>query len=169
MAVESSPSPADFGPMDDLCLLVERAQSSDATALPEIRGLVDDPKVWQRVGDLAARSMRAWLTLLAAAHPDALAATERALAAVKADLAGDRPTPVERVLVDQILCAWAETRYYDCTPAGQDDAAHTECEHSRRQGAAERRYLAARTALATVRRLLPAPPALSVFRPSPEE
>ena len=92
------------------------------------------------------------------AGPNAVAkgAIVRRLAALRRELAGPSPTPLERLVADRVVVGWlaaavAEGAYHQALERGvrhADDAFH-----QRRVERAQRRYLAAVKALATVRRL----------------
>ena len=90
----------------------------------------------------------------------AKAAIVRRLDALRRELAGPIPTPLERLLVDRVVVGWlaaavAEGAYHQALERG---VGHADDEfHQRRVERAQRRYLAAAKALAQVRRLqLPA-------------
>jgi len=106
---------------------------------------------------LAAQAERAWIEL--AAGPDLLAreALARQLAALKTELAGPAPTPLERLLVERIAATWLQVNYADAVAAQARDVSVKQAELAmERQDRAHRRHLTAVAALATVRRLLPA-------------
>ena len=146
---------------NDLAGLLDRARRGDAEALPALRAFLDDsPEVWRQAGDLAAHAQRAWVEL--AAGPDVLAreALGRALAALKAELAGPAPSPLERLLVERIAATWLQVHYADAAAAQARDVSVRQAQLAvERQDRAHRRHLAAVAALATIRRLLPAGPA----------
>src|SRR5436190_1019339 len=78
-------------------------------ALPCIRDILHrHPEVWRHVGDLATLAERAWIAVLAADHPVAVESMKRTVAEMKAELAGDNATRIERLLVDQVVACWME-------------------------------------------------------------
>src|SRR5947209_12633703 len=114
MAAEQSKTPPEPAVALELRALVQRAQGGDATALGPIRQLLDQhPEIWQHVGDLSALVERAWIGVLAADHPLAVESIKRTLAAMKAELAGDHPSRLEQLLVDQVAACWLEARYME--------------------------------------------------------
>jgi hypothetical protein len=137
--------------------LVEQAQAGDTTALARLRQLVDEhPEVWRHFGDLAARVEGAWLGLLAADHPLMVEALKRTAQEMKTDLLGENPTRLERLLVDQVVSGWLETRYAEAqavrpASSGVDQGAR----RLRHEESAKRRLLAAVKTLTTLRALLP--------------
>jgi len=142
----------------DLARLLEAARRGDPAALPALRTFLDEnPAVWRHAGDLAAHAERAWVEL--AAGPDLMAREllTRQLAALKAELAGPAPTPLERLLVERVAATWLQANYADAVVALARDVSVKQAELAlERQDRAHRRHLAAVAALATVRRLLPA-------------
>src|SRR4051812_8117097 len=104
--------------VDELRGLLDRARRGDADALPALRAALDEhPGIWRHCGDLAAHAERAWIAL--AAGPDLLLreALGRRLTALKADLAGTNPTPLERLLVDRVAATWLQVAYADAAAA----------------------------------------------------
>ena len=138
------------------------------TALSALRAFLDDsPEAWRHAGDPAAHAERAWAEL--AAEPDLLAgeALARQLAALKAELAGPAPTPLERLLVERIAATWLQVHYADAMAARARNVSIKQAGLAiERQDRAHRRHLAAVAALETVRRLLPAAPEVPA-KPAP--
>jgi hypothetical protein len=142
----------------ELRTLVQRAQAGDAGALPRIRQILEaHPEVWQTVGDLAALTERAWITVLAADNPLGIESLKRTIAAMKADLAGEHPTPLERLLIGQVVSTWMELKYVESTSA---DPGHGSLEQAafrlKRLESAQKRFDQAVKTLTSVRTLLPA-------------
>ena len=148
--------------LERLQQLVRRAEGGDETALPELRVALDaNPWCWQRYGDLAQQSMAAWLQLIAGPNLLLQESTRRKAEQLRAELAGPKPSPVERLLVERIVSCWLQTNYADSAYAqlskGTNPAQHTAA--LQRQNSAQQRYLQAVKALATVRKLLRPSPA----------
>ena len=160
MAEEFSTPPGELPRAAELRELIARAQAGDATALPQLRTLLDEhPELWQRVGDLAAWVERAWLALLANDHPLAVAALQRTAAQLKADLAGEQPTAVERLLVDQVVATWLETKCWACQ-AAQPGASPAQATLRLKQlDSAHKRHANALKLLTQLRALAPLHPA----------
>src|SRR5438094_26067 len=108
------PSPAEPPVGAELDALVRRAQAGDAGALPRIREVLDrHPEVWQHLGDLSNLVERAWTAVLAAGHPLAAEAMKRAAGEMRAELAGERPGRLERMMVEQVVACWMEAKYLE--------------------------------------------------------
>jgi hypothetical protein len=143
----------------DLRGLLERARRGDAEALPQLRAVLDAcPGIWQSFGDLALHAERAWIELAGGGDDLLKESLARKLAAMRADLEGPEPTPVERLLAARIAATWLQLSYSDAAAAqAQGGGAAKQVEAAlKRQDRAHRRLLTAVAALATVRRLLPA-------------
>lgn len=154
----------------DLQALVQRAQSGDAAALPQLRQLLDDhPEIWQRVGDLSALVERAWVGLFAANHPLGLEAMRRSTARMKTELLGERPTPLERLMADQVVATFLEVKfleYLSAQPGTSEDQAKLRL---KRLESATKRYLNSVKMLTSLRALLPTgltpPQSIRLFDP----
>ena len=154
--------------------LVRRAQQGDHSVLPWLRRtLDDDPAIWQRHGDLAAQAQAAWLALVAGPDLVLRESVGRKLDALRAELAGPAPSPLERLLVERVTACWLQAHFADASYAQAPGPAATPAvlrELLHRQDSSQKRYLAAIKQLAVIRKLLR--PALSPFelasRPVPE-
>jgi len=156
-AEPSSTTPAEPRVSAELRVLVQSAQAGNPAALPHIRKILDDhPEVWRHVGDLATLAERAWIAVLAADHPVAVESMKRTLAEMKADLAGENPTRIERLLVDQVVACWMEVNYLESVSA---DPGRGSLDQSafrlKRLESAQRRYLQALKSLTELRALAP--------------
>ena len=146
--------------LDRLRILVEQAHG-DASVVPEIRQILDDnPEIWQYFGDLADKVERVWIKLYAGKHsPQIEESLLRKLAAMKAELAGEDPSPLEALLVDRILSTWLQTKYYElavaATHAAKASAGRQADSVQKRLEGAQRRHLAAIKALTDFRKLMP--------------
>jgi hypothetical protein len=156
--VELSSRPAEPAAVTELRALSRRAQAGDPAALPRIRDILDaHPEVWRYVGDLAALAERVWAEVLAAGDPLAAESMRRTAAALRAELAGEHPSALERLLVDQVVACWMEVKFLECRAAdpgrGSLDQANFRL---KRLESAQKRYLAAVKTLTDVRARLPA-------------
>ena len=141
--------------------LLPAANDGDRRALAELRQVLDEhPELWGEVGNLARHAELALVQATAGANPVAKEAIIRKVDGLRRELAGSSPTPLERLVVDRVVVGWlaaavAEGAYHQALERG---VGHADDEfHQRRVERAQRRYLAAVKALATVRRLrLPA-------------
>jgi hypothetical protein len=152
---------------DVLAQLLKRAEAGDRSVLPQLqRALDSNAALWRGYGDLAAHA-EASLAMLAAGPNLLLAESlKRKLAALKAELGGESPSPLERLLVERITATWLQVNYHDGLLAQAAGAGEARLKVLRQQqDAAHRRHLAALKQLAVVRRLLrPAPSPLELLR-----
>ncbi len=83
---------------------------------------------------------------------------------MKTELAGPKPSPLERLLVDRIAACWLQVHYADALYAQRMGEVSVGWGDylQRRQDRAHRRYLASIRALAQVRRLLSPPVQINV-------
>jgi hypothetical protein len=136
--------------------LVAKANAGDAGAIAGVREFLDaNPQIWRAVGDMAAHAEGAWVELIGRGDRLLGEALSREADRLRADLLGDHPSPVERMLVDQVVVSHLELRYLQVraaeapgTTSGQVASA------TRRLDSAQRRYLAALKSLETVRKLV---------------
>jgi hypothetical protein len=151
----------------DLAQLLKRAEAGDRSVLPQLQRALDgNPDLWRGYGDLAAHA-EASLAMLAAGPNLLLAESlKRKLAELKAELGGESPSPLERLLVERVTATWLQTNYHDGLVAQAAGAGEARLKVLRQmQDAAHRRHLASLKQLAVVRRLLrPAPSPLELLR-----
>jgi hypothetical protein len=100
---------------EELTGLIElnrRAKAGDQAALEELRQALDEhPQVWQTVGDLATVAHRTWLRLATSADPLTAEAVSRYIADLETRLTGDDASPLERLLVRQVVIAWLRLQH----------------------------------------------------------
>ena len=151
----------------DLAQLLKKAEAGDRSVLPQLRQVLDgDPDLWRGYGNLAGHA-EASLAMLAAGQNLLLAESlKRKLAELKAELGGESPSPLERLLVERVSASWLQTAYFDGLVAQAGGAGEARLKVLRQQqDAAHRRHLAGIKQLAVVRRLLrPAPSPLELLR-----
>jgi hypothetical protein len=145
------------------------AQKGDRQAAKELKRLLDrHPEVWARGGDLAQEALEYWVTRVVGTDPLSRGCIELKLASLRAELLGDAPTVLERLVAERVLAGWLQVWHVDALYAGlTPERATLELlrELQRRQDSTQRRYLAAVKQLALVRRLLrPAPTPLDFAR-----
>lgn len=145
---------------EDIREVVEAARRGERSALPVLRELLDaHPAIWHGLGDLAAHAERAWVDLIAGPDPALSEAIARKLQSIKVELAGAAPSPLEKLLVDRVAASWLQVHHADAliSQARDRGLSLAQFDHLvRRQERAQRGYLSAIKALATVRKLLPA-------------
>ena len=151
----------------DLAQLLKRAEAGDRSVLPQLQRALDgNPDLWRGYGDLAAHA-EASLAMLAAGPNLLLAESlKRKLAELKAELGGEAPSPLEKLLAERISTSWLQVTYFDGLVAQAGGAGEARLKVLRQQqDAAHRRHLAGIKQLALIRKLLrPAPSPLELLR-----
>lgn len=135
--------------------IVRRVTKNDENAVPEFRELLKQvPTLIDIVGSLAEIAER---TLVKAITGGQLFFSETLTAkldAMRAELAGPQPSPIERLLVERVVACWLQVYHADAQAAEFTEGTFTEGNYmQRRQNRAHRRFLSAVKTLATVRRL----------------
>jgi hypothetical protein len=159
-----SRSSARRGPLDPTALrktldgLVARANTGDRQALDALRRFLDaHPEVHETVGDLTRLAEAHWLDLLVGAEVLARESVQRQLASLKGELTGSHPTPLEKLLVEEVGLCHLASRHAQMTAAGSAGASLAQAAFRlRRAESAQRRLLSAIRTLATLRALAPA-------------
>jgi hypothetical protein len=135
---------------------VERAEAGDGAALPAVRGALSDSlAVALLAGDLPRLAEHALINSLTQSLPGMRDAIVRNLDALRTELLGPDPTPVERLLVDRVAACWLQVQEADI----RDGLAAGRYEHGLskylvgRATAAHRRFLSAIKTLELVRKL----------------
>jgi hypothetical protein len=141
---------------DEVRSLLERARGGDATDLAALREALDrHPEVWRAYGDLAAHARNAWIELIAGQDLALKESLYRQIEAMRAELAGPAPSPLEALLVERIVACWLQLGQADAAVARAGNMSVPQAEYARkRQDSAHRRYLTAIGALAMLRKLL---------------
>jgi hypothetical protein len=134
--------------------LVRRAEQGDASVMPQLARILDmAPSMWRSYGDLGARVEATWLSMMAGQNLMLRESWRRELAELRAEVGGDAPSPLERLLAGRVAAAWMQVQCADAGAAtvqgGPEEAIAL-----RRQNAAQKRLLQATRTLAVVRRLL---------------
>jgi len=135
--------------------VVRRAHTGDEVAVRALRHTFDaSPDLWRFAGDLAVQSEQTWTALASSGHPIMKEAVSRHLATLRQELAGQAPTPLERLLVDRIVICQLQVYHADRVCADPNLTVYQRAFMERSLERAQRRYLSAIRNLATVRRLL---------------
>jgi hypothetical protein len=139
--------------------VLSRAQAGDESVMGAFKEMLDHPtagpKLVEWFGDLAARAREFAVDEVAQTNLAIKAATPRKMAALRAELEGPDPSPIERLLVERVVFCWLILWEYESVLALQagKQTASSSAFHHRRIDAAHRRYLSSLRALATVRKL----------------
>jgi hypothetical protein len=141
----------------ELRALVQKANAGDTGVLPRMRQLLDEhAEIWQRVGDLSGLVERAWIGVMAADNPLVIESLKRKIEEMRSDLAGDNPTGLERLMVDQVIGCWLEVKHVENESAlAEEGSVATASFRLRRLESAQRRFDNAVKTLSSVRALLP--------------
>jgi hypothetical protein len=99
--------------------LVRRAEQGDATVVLELRKVLDQqPRLWRAAGDeggvvpqLAHTTESLWLHRIAGDNPFFRESIARQTRALRRELLGEAPAPLEKLLVDRIVCTWLGVQY----------------------------------------------------------
>lgn len=135
--------------------LVRRARAGDESVADHLQCILNrHPEIWQQLGDLAGHAEQTWLKMYAGKDLAIRASAARKLAALRTDLLGVFPTPLERLLVDRIVVSWLRVAHLTLAaglpkemPPGQRDMIE------RRLERAEKQHVAAIRSLAVLRKL----------------
>ncbi|MDY3560234.1 hypothetical protein R5W23_001460 [Gemmata sp. JC673] len=136
--------------------LLKRTHAGDESTVPVVRKMLQDPAcVHLFGGDLAHEVVASFTRAMAGDNVSFREAVLRKLELLRAELLGENPTPVERVLVERVVACWLQVQDAELRAAqGQKDTSFRQAEfHQHRMDAANRRFLAAVKTLAQVRKL----------------
>jgi hypothetical protein len=138
--------------------VVSRAKAGDVSVLPRLRQLLTEYAIlWQGYGDLAAQAEAAWARLAAGPDLHLRECLLRKAEALRQELAGPTPAPVERLLVERVVACWMQQSYHDALAAQAldgEDKPRLVTFRAQRQEQAQRQYLGALAALTALRKLL---------------
>ncbi len=146
------------GSLATMSKMLGRAEEGDKEALSTLKELFDkNPRLWEEYGNLALQAELALVAMAAGDNHLQREAMQRKLTAMKEDLAGPKPTPLDRLLAERVATCWFQVQYADAACAQMTNGGVTFEQgdyYQRRQDRAHRRYLSAVRTLAQVRRLL---------------
>lgn len=136
--------------------LAKREMSGDESAAPMTQEMLKACQgLTEAIGNLAVQAEESWIKRAVGDDVVRREATRRKLDELKRELAGPRPTPLERLLADRIVACWYQVQYADATYASRMHTmtwkSGTYCQQS--QDRAHQRLLSAIKTLAVVRRL----------------
>jgi hypothetical protein len=141
-----------------LMTLIDRAQDGDEEALPVLRKVLDEAPKVARIIDLARNVERIIIEKMSGDDVFTQEAIPRNLKAMKRKIAGENPSPLERLLAERITVCWLELQYFQAIYAQNlHNLSITQSDyHQRRLDKAHRRYLSSIKALAQIRKMGPA-------------
>jgi hypothetical protein len=135
--------------------LSRRAQKGDKTVLPALREALKDPATVDILGgDLAHQAQLSLIAKLAGKNLMFEESLRRKVQLLRGELGGPSPTPLERLVVERVVCCWLHLHHLELTYAQRDSMALDLATYYQRSlDRAQKRYLAAIKALAVLRRL----------------
>jgi hypothetical protein len=141
-----------------LIALINRAQDGDEEALPALRRVLDEAPRIARFVDLARNVERSIVKRMAGDDVFTQEAIPRNLKVMRQEIAGESPSPLERLLAERIALCWLELQYFEAIYAQNlGNLSITQSDyHQRRIDKAHRRYLSSIKALAQIRKMGPA-------------
>jgi hypothetical protein len=160
--------------LGELRALSEKAESGDKEARRELRQVLrsSTPEVVARASDIARTGQRMLARSAAANDPLTEEALFAKLDAMKAEIAGDNPTPLETLLTERVVSLWMLTTLLEVLICAQYQRGTSEAGkrvapsyillQSKILDSATRRYLASIRELARVRKLEAGVPAVQV-------
>jgi hypothetical protein len=87
--------------------LVQRGMSGDRTVLPALRELLTtQPELWRHLRTLGMQVEHAWIQVLAGTDLVAQEVLAQQLQALKVELGGPCPTPLEQLLIERVVVTW---------------------------------------------------------------
>ncbi len=144
---------------EELARLLKQAEQGDLAVLPDLRAALDgNPHIWAQYGDLALQAEASLVKLASATNLLLSESLVRKLHVMKAELAGESPSPLVRLLAERASACWLQTAYFDALLAQSSGASEARLKMLQRErDAAHRRQLSALKTLATVKKLLMPP------------
>jgi hypothetical protein len=118
------------------------------------------PRLWEILSTLSSLAVRSWVDLLASERPGAeivRRTIEKEIERKRSEVAGEEPSPLERLLAERVALCWVAATYADAEYARRlkEGMSFREGEYfSRRCEQTNRQLLKAIESLARVRRLL---------------
>ena len=143
--------------LDELRGCIERAQDGDEEAISKVRQILQEaPRLTQIFVDLAKTAEDSFVKRVSGDDPLVQEALPPQLKAMRDELAGPEPSPLERLLAERIVACWLQ--YADIIYAQNlgDMNMTQSAYHQRRLDRLHNRYLSSIKTLAQIRKLGPA-------------
>lgn len=152
---DSKSSPADPKDRESLEQLVQKANQGDAEAIQALRRLLDENvEVAKKLGDLAWNVETSLIAKIANGNSLGIEAIRRQVAQLREELAGDTPSPIERLLVDQVVAVYLEGQYLQLKQTDSPGTTQGRATlHMKRLESSQKRLMKALKTLATVRKM----------------
>jgi hypothetical protein len=147
--------------LKELKALLVRVRDGDEGAVPRLREVLREaPELARRFVDPAIQAERSIIDSFAGGDSGLVVreALPHTLEALRVELGGRSPSPLERLLVERIVATWLQLHYFETLYAqNMDEMTIPESEfHQKRIGRAHRRHLSAVKTLAQIRKMGPA-------------
>jgi hypothetical protein len=144
--------------LDELRDILEDAHDGDQKALSRVREILKElPRMANIFADLAREAERAVIKRVSGADPIIEEALPIKLKAMRGELCGQCPSPLERLLAERIVACWLQLQYAEIVYAqnlGKLSIPQSEY-HQRRLDKLHRRYLSSIKSLAQIRKIGP--------------
>jgi hypothetical protein len=160
------------GRLTELRAVSDKAEAGDNEARKELRRLVrsSSPEIIAAASDVAGRAGWMLIKTISASEPLMQEALEERMHQMRAEIAGENPTPLEVLLTERVVAGWLLVEVLEGLVSAQyqrDVKAHRVppghvIQQSRILESATRRYLAAIRELARVRKLQATMPPVQV-------
>jgi uncharacterized protein YbcI len=152
---DSKSSPADPEGRESLEQLVQKANQGDSEAIQALRRYLDERvDLAKKLGDLAWHVETSLIAKIANGNALGIEAIRRQVAQLREELAGDTPSPIERLLADQVVAVYLEGQYLQLkqTEASGTTQGRTTL-HMKRLESSQKRLTKALKTLAIVRKM----------------
>jgi len=136
--------------------LLSAAEQGDVKALHKVRALMPDYRqyVQDKYGDLGKMTERLLIHHYSGDQLPLQDGLRHGAERVRQALEGPAPTPLERLLIERIVCCWIHAHFTEIHAVMRDRPPKEQEPYDKARDRATRRFLAACKALAQVRRLL---------------
>ena len=141
-------------PLQATVMLARRGQKA---ILPKLRKILDEhPELVSQYGSLTLQVQETWLQLIAGEGPPTIRNHAAPPGAMRTELAGPNPSPLDKILVDRVLATHVEVLYFEGIETTDPTAENMRVARYRidRREQAHRQFLSAVKMLATVRNLV---------------
>ena len=146
--------------VERLKTLTKRVEEGEEGAMPALREILDEnPDLAWRLADFARAAEDVLIGKLTKGgeHPITEEALRRQLAAMREEVAGEDPSPLEKLLAERVVATWIQVQIFESFCASDLRQAYTRQAdyHQRCLDRAHRRHLSAIKTLAQIRKLGP--------------
>jgi hypothetical protein len=146
--------------LKELKALIVRVRDGDEGAVPRLREILREaPELARRFVDPAIQTQRSMIETYAGGDSPVVRETlPHTLEALRVELGGGYPSPLERLLVERIAATWLQLHYFETLYAQNiSNLTIVQSEfHQKRIDRAHRRHLSAVKTLAQIRKMGPA-------------